>query len=337
MYKFLLKKTLVYSVIVILIGTSIVSAIDTISENSFKEISKLSLNDGLIGYWSFDYENAEDESINNNNGILNGPTVVEGISGKAFNFDGINDYIEVTNTDDYKFTNQDITFTAWVQIADNSDRYHCFMSIADSVTQYGYPKINLGKSRSGFEDGRIYFQLQTTAEDTIVFSKEDGNTLPKNQWIFLTGVIDYPDSIKLYINGEIQAIDYLINFDMSDAFLLELDFGSTPYPGYDWEYGRHKGLIDELRIYNRALSDDEIMELYDNPGGFITTIMFGRIINVNTSVGNIITFQAKKLRWIRFSPFQFVTFKSGEKIKISDDYRGLLKEKFLFGLFRAYF
>jgi len=77
------KKMLVILLAVVFIATSLVSAIGLKSKNLNvkNEISKLNINDGLVGYWSFDYEDAEDESDNNNFGIINGATVIDGISG----------------------------------------------------------------------------------------------------------------------------------------------------------------------------------------------------------------------------------------------------------------
>jgi len=210
------------------------------------------------------------------------------------------------------------------------------MCLADETTQYGYPKIVLGKSRSGHQDGRIYFQLQTSYEDhIIVISNEDGDTLPKFDWIYLTGVIDYPDTLKLYINAELQGAVSLIDFNMSNASILKLNIGSYPYPGYNWEYGLHNGSIDEARIYDRALNENEIKELYENPGSLKKTIIFGRLSNLNMDVGNLMTFHAKRTNCIQFSPFKFATFKSGEKIKIYEEYKGFLNQNIIIGIFES--
>lgn len=337
MKKYLLKKALVFTMFVLFIGASLVSAVDINLENQNdeKKIIHLNINDGLVGYWSFDLENAEDESGNGNSGIVYGATLVDGISGRAFQFDGVDDYIDILDTGGYEFTNQDLTFSAWVQIADNDNHYHAFMSLADGTTQYGYPIIILSKCRSGYREGRIYFQLQTSLDEALIVpSNEDGDTLPKFEWIYLTGVIDYPDSVKFYVNGDLQGSVTPIDFDMSDALSLKLNFGSTPYPGYNGEYGRHNGRIDEVRIYDRALSDDEIKELYNNPAGLKKTIMFGRISNLTTDVGNLTMFKALRLRCIQFSPFRFYTT-AGETIKISEDYRGLLTKNIVFGIFQS--
>ena len=101
----LLKKTLVIVIFVLFIGTCLVSALNINSENKIvaKKISQLNLNDGLVGYWSCDFENAEDESGNGNFGVIHGAVAVDGISGRAFYFDGVNDYIDILDINDFLF------------------------------------------------------------------------------------------------------------------------------------------------------------------------------------------------------------------------------------------
>jgi len=223
------------------------------------------------GVWHLD--DFYDSTYNNNDGTIHGATWTTGISGYCLKFDGENDYMDITDSSDFEFTNQNLTYSAWVQIYDNANHYRIFIALGDANQQYGYPKIVMGKFRSGSHDGRIYMEVVVSGTQcSMPLSNDDGDTLPKYEWIYLTGVVDYPDSLKLYVNAEFQGSDSLLDFDMSEAESLKLNIGSLPYPGWNGEHGRHKGLIDEVRILKKSRSQQWISTEYNNqndPSGFL--------------------------------------------------------------------
>jgi hypothetical protein len=66
----------------------------------FQTKAQINLNQGLAAYWNFD-GNANDVSGNNNNGIVNGPTLIVdkwGNANGAYFFNGINNWIQVPNS-----------------------------------------------------------------------------------------------------------------------------------------------------------------------------------------------------------------------------------------------
>jgi hypothetical protein len=331
--KYLINKKFVIGVLFLFIGTSLVSAVGINTNNIMikRENLNFNINDGLVGYWSFDFENAEDESGNGNHGILNEAGVTDGLSGKALIFDGEDDYVEIIDTSDFEFVNQDFTFSVWVKIADNENHYRHFVSLGDATDDV--PRIDLAKARSEAAQGRIFGQIYTPDESQVL-SFDEGDKIPKNEWLFLTIIADYPDSFKLYLNAELQDLDDLVDFDMSDAESLDLWIGGCPWEGISG-HGFHNSFIDEVRIYDRALTENEIKSLYNNPASLKDTIIIGRISNLNTDVGNLNTFEVISLYCIQFSPFKFVRLKSGETIKISNDYRGLLTKNLAIGIFHA--
>ena len=74
---------------------------------------------GLVGWWPFN-GNANDESGNGNNGTVNGATLTTdrfGISNKAYNFDGIDDFIDLQNLT----SNQDFSYSLWFNAAEIID------------------------------------------------------------------------------------------------------------------------------------------------------------------------------------------------------------------------
>ena len=331
--RILLKKKLMIGIIAILISSGIVSAVEINTNNirTGNEKKDFHINCGLVGYWSFDLKNSEDESGNANHGIINDGIITDGISGKSIILDGDEDYIEIIDISDFVFINNDITFSAWVQIADNENSYRHFISLGDADD--GVPRIDLGKARSSGAQGKVFGQIYT-GEESQVTSFDTGEEIPKNEWLLLTIVIDYPESFKLYINGVLQDIDELISFDMSTAGNLKLWIGGAPWTGISG-HGFHNSYIDEVRIYDRAISEDEISTLYNNPAGLKKTYILGGISNLDTDVGNLNSFKASNLFCLQFSPLRFIRLKSGERIKISDTYNGILNQNFILGSFQA--
>lgn len=228
------------------------------------------INDDLLGWWDFNEwfdSTAYDKSGYNNHGIIYGGIEWEdGISGNALDFDGSDDYVEISDTSNFEFINESVTFCAWITIKDNFDRYHNFINLGDSVDNY--PVIGLTKGRSSYHDGRIYFEIyQPGIGSSVVFSNLSGDLLPKNQWLFLTGVINnQSEELKLYINGSLQGTTSLINYNLSVAENLDLCIGQSAGNGYI-NHDKQYGLIDEVRIYNRALNNSEITYLYTHPSG----------------------------------------------------------------------
>jgi len=116
-------KGLVFGIILLFIGVSVVPSIGSIIEksNSNSVIDDISINtihksesnenppipldDGLVGYWSFNEGSgtiAHDYSGNGNDGTINGgATWVAGISGYALSFDGFNDYLDLKKNELY--------------------------------------------------------------------------------------------------------------------------------------------------------------------------------------------------------------------------------------------
>lgn len=258
------RKYLVIGLIILFIGASVLPAIT-------RDVSAGDLSNGLVAYWSFDDENdvGHDDSGNGHQGTNHGATSISnGISGRAMSFDGIDDYIDITDTSDFEFANQDLTFSTWVQIVDNANQYRNIVVLGDANDNY--PNIGMVKARSGYDGGRLYGQLYPSApggQYVYVSTIDDGDTLPKNEWLFLTFVFDYENSLcKLYLNGVFQDVDDLPSYDLTVAQSLELNIGRCPWQD-PWWHGYFNGCIDEVRIYNRALSEDEIQYLYDYPCG----------------------------------------------------------------------
>jgi hypothetical protein len=216
---------------------------------------------GLIGYWPF-IGNASDLSGYINNGIVYNATLVSdrfGNPNSAYSFNGINSYIDFGNRIP-AITNQ-ITVSTWIKTPDPNS------SVNYIVGKYGWN----GSYIKGFHLLMANF-IQFAGRDQIdVYNYiTSGNLfLNDNRWHHLVGTINnsvyelWIDGIKVASNN-----NYHSNVDLSQGFNLYA--GGHFNSGID-QNKHYKGIIDDIRLYNRALSSSEILQLFTE-GSFSSTI-----------------------------------------------------------------
>jgi hypothetical protein len=207
---------------------------------------------GMVGYWSFDEGSgttAYDRSGNNNNGTLyNGPTWVDGKVGKALSFDGVNDYVDVGNSS--TLVSKDMSILMWVQVLN----YNCNST---------YREIIRRENANGYQwscAGMGYWDIGYKNNNGIWNSPPGitSSTIPLNQWTFIASIYD-SNSVaqqRVFINGNKYSESTL-----SDRGTLNSNI--TYIGSYGPNNRPYSGLIDEVRIYNRALSDAEIQAIYN--------------------------------------------------------------------------
>ncbi len=226
----------------------------------------------MVAYYPFN-GNANDESGNGNHASVHGATLTVDRfdrENNAYLFDGTDDYIDVSTVDNFRFENESVTFSLWTKILDNANVYRHLMVIAniDMETPVFYPLIGLSKWRSGWDGGKYAFNLiNETAEKVQPTSIKNGEELPKNEWTHLCGVIDYEaGKIKLYMNGELQNSLNACSFSLKNADHLVFRIGTKYLYKIPEVYGEgfHNGPIDDIRVYNRTLSESEIQQLYND-------------------------------------------------------------------------
>jgi len=221
------------------------------------------INTGLIAYYNFDDSTATDVTGNGYDGILDDdPEFIDANCGAAWMPDGINDEIEITgNLDDLMFANQSMSFSIWLQVTDNVNQSRVYVYLGRDATISNNSEMFLAKDRSGNNSGRIYMCVAHHGGYlSEAFSILSGEDLPKNTWMHVVGVVDYEEQdVRLYINGEFQDNSGgLVDYDLSTG---NSDFRAH-IGAYEHNYFQN-GPMDEVRIYNYALGEVEIQELYE--------------------------------------------------------------------------
>ncbi len=208
-----------------------------------------SLKQGLVGWWTFDEGKGTttyDNSNNNNNGILyNEPQWVDGKIGKALNFNGTSSYINIINQVNFPFSSQDRTVIAWInQFATRSGQqiYHVF--------HYGNDSFNQAFGLAVYDNAK--FGAHEWSSHTRY-----GN-VPLKQWTFIAITLSASGTIKKYYQNDLLLATHTLDAPPNTNLVQTPKIGMRIIPGEYFE-----GIIDEIRLYNRALSQEEIKTLYE--------------------------------------------------------------------------
>jgi Flp pilus assembly pilin Flp len=196
---------------------------------------------GLVGWWPFS-GNAIDSSGNGNNGTVNGATLTTdrfGISNKAYFFDGFNDNISLSRIN----VSQAVTLSVWVKNKKTSGYWRGIVTTQNNNTQGFLLQDASGSLKYDWtvSNGNGYYDLyNSTLIDT-------------SKWVHIVGVIT-SDSMMIYYNGNLESERAIGSRSLAST--ANLWFGSR----YSSEY--FNGKLDDIAIWNRALTSSEIAGLY---------------------------------------------------------------------------
>jgi len=207
----------------------------------------------LVALWHLD-GNADDSSGNNNDGTVYGATYDSGMFGKALNFDG-DDYVDCGSDASLDLTAA-ITIEAWVYL-EGYTFYPSFVSKGD-VGNY-LESYALFHSPTG-ELACLLNSNGTSGGRTIVW----GPVIPLNTWTHVAVTYDGA-TMQLYINGSpAGSVGHSGGINVTtDPVMIGQSYRSN-YPPYDST--SVDGLLDEVRIWDEALSSGEIEDSYELGG-----------------------------------------------------------------------
>lgn len=217
---------------------------------------------GLVGWWPFN-GNANDESGNGNNGTVNGATLTTDRLGNvnaAYSFDGIDDYISF-NTSNLPYANSDRTISIWFLKQNNNSVWSHTALAYGSASQSNAIMISVGNNNlltvQGWADDIGTNQSSSNIWENILFSISSGvGNIYYNGNLLTTQVISNWNTI--------QSVFYCgTRCDLSNSFFY--------------------GNIDDIGIWNRALTQQEITDLYYGCQLSINTQPTNQTININNN------------------------------------------------------
>jgi hypothetical protein len=221
------------------------------------------LSRGLVGCWLFNEGSGNlisDLSGNNNTGTLinispqtNASGWVPGGRGAAIQFDGTNDYLDLGNNPSLE-SPLPVTLSVWVCAKDLSTWYNPIAT--DAQTTYSGLMLEINT------DGTIGFQFGdgTGGGSTDRRSKASVGAISVGKWFHVVGVCRGADDMDIYINGIDAGGTY-----SGTGGAVAYTANSAKIGSNAWGDGYYTGLVDDVRIYNRALSPREVLSLYSAP------------------------------------------------------------------------
>jgi hypothetical protein len=213
----------------------------------------------MVAYWKFDEGQGAtaNDSVGKNNGTVNGAEWTSGRFNNALSFDGVDDYVEVPDDSSLRFMQSSsftISFWAMPALETEGGQIVCKMRSGGRRSVFGY--------QTGWTSitSEFYFSADSSWKGTVS-TVTDKSSAPAGNWYHVAAVYDDKD-LRIYLNGELR-----------DRRTFDLETGSTT-PDKNLVIGARSydstiksffgGKIDEVRIYDGALSDAEIWALYED-------------------------------------------------------------------------
>ena len=200
----------------------------------------------LVAYWAFDEgsgDTAFDSSGNGNDGTIIAAEWGQGKYGPALNFNAQDNYVEVPTSDSLEI-NENVTVAAWINWTDAGDGWLCLLANG----QQGGPWENYGLfvNRGG---GFLYFTL--SLDGAHVTQQTPGSAVVPGEWLHAAATWDGATA-RIYVNGVLMLEQPQAGTLTSTGLPLRIGHrdGSAHY---------FNGSIDEVRIYNHALAETEIL------------------------------------------------------------------------------
>lgn len=222
---------------------------------AMSNLAHADLTSGLVAHYPFN-GNANDVSGNGNNGIVYGATLTAdrfGNANSAYNFDGISNYISVPSSTSLNPVNQ-LTMSFWIKVLGITNSWSPILHKGGV-----YTSDFANREYTVWLNEAPYFH-QTSAGNGAGQSYFNSSNITISSWIHYVGVIDRVNhAVHIYLDGQ-KVAEQSDSYSSFNNNQNALRIGWTEES--DSSYSPLKGILDDIRIYNRALSPSEITELY---------------------------------------------------------------------------
>lgn len=208
----------------------------------------------LVGWWTFNegsgtVSTADLSGRGNTAFLTNSPAWTNGIAGSALRFNGVSTFLSLGTNIDFP-AGSSLTLCAWVRCeANNTSSFQGIIAKRPSSPSYQF----------GLNFNNTTFQVYTTGSSGVqAFSY----ALPTNTWVHVVGVFSATSATAFYTNGVLFGTlgsGGGISGNTGGYTMIGSSINGNTEP--------FAGTIDDVRIYNRALTATEISQLYNNGRG----------------------------------------------------------------------
>lgn len=251
-------------------------------------VSAPSIRAELVGHWKFDGD-LQDSSGKENHGSLEGSAALVDDtpaalgSGQSLQLDGAG-YVLVEHSESLNLE-ETLTFTAWIKPVGNM--------AWDGILAKN-PSADSNPNHAGNYEWRIhaanrtleFLTQQGDVNDTLPLSStDDAFIIEEGQWTHVAVSVDAKETgeVKFYVNGELTADDFIIDntFLPTNENPLYIgnraDLTTTPFHGF----------LDEVRIHNTVLSDEEIADIAAGTASSLSTVRFSSAAAAGSTIARL--------------------------------------------------
>lgn len=197
----------------------------------------------LVGYWPLDGDGTDLSGNGNTATPSAGMTVVDGLTGSAFQFNGTSDYLDVGTLSGFDDLYGDITYCSWIKPMGAVDDYFIILDNFQGSERSSLMISNGNKLSSHLMGGSAIYGLSDLARD---------------EWQHVALTIDRDGEARFYINGELDQIAALPSAVATTALSPNnFKIGVRGDMGDHW----FDGIIDEVFLFNRTLTGEEIADI----------------------------------------------------------------------------
>jgi hypothetical protein len=229
----------------------------------FAQVPSYVPTNGLVGYWPFN-GNANDQTANGNNGTVNGATLTtdrNGNANSAYSFDGISNYIQTQSTFSLVTGTASRTVSLWLKTAGNISGRQSAVVWGTQVGCYG--KFNINVSRNSGSSISLITGCGIYDNPAVVLD---------NNWHNIICVFD--SSLGLNTATARYYLDGVLLSNNGGGSFLTANINTQPGPivfGRDGTNDILNGKLDDVAIWSRALSQQEITAMYNQVSNYSDT------------------------------------------------------------------
>ena len=220
-----------------------------------------------VAHWKMDEGQGDtvyDSSTNNNDGTLdpqadggNQTTAAMwdngGKFGKAMEFDGTDDYINLTSLGGLTKNKEQITLSYWVNLHSLPTVGKHFIPFIETNSNSGYTKF----SSVIYDNGSVAFGWRDSATGTTYNITSDPSLISTGQWYHITGVVDTVNDVQyIFVNGQLKKTASNVSGSIYNDAPAYAAFSGRPSAWATTLY--LDGFLDEVKIYNSALTPEQI-------------------------------------------------------------------------------
>ncbi len=238
-----------------------------IAITTFSQIPNYVPTDSLVGWWPFN-GNANDQSVNLNNATINGTILTSdrfGNTNSAYNFNGVNNYLSVNNNPTIQFSSSQQTLSFWIKITSipNPVNEHALFERMDQHLTTDPTGSSAKGFKLAFAGSSIFYAIKNGNSSNWGICTIPNNLLNLNTYQHVVFTND-GNTIQSFLNGVLvnqSSIPLGTSIGLNSNNLL---FGKETWisNGANMEY--YNGDLDDVGIWNRALSFCEINQLYNS-------------------------------------------------------------------------